>query len=199
MSGRAGHRKRLICVNASNIRQNHLYLTGHVDFFPADCYGPSAGKDGIGKQLRLDVDGLPAPVWTDIPTDARTGKPRRFFRKRGWVREFFAKHGIKPGDTIVIERRTSHRFRVTTFDTREDRQHPAEFTFDREPEGDGPRVIELFAGCGGMALGFKNAGFRSVLANEWDRDACDSLRENVICSRVVCLKSDISSNGANAA
>ncbi len=39
MSGRVGHRKRLICVNAANLRANHLYLTGHADFFPADCYG----------------------------------------------------------------------------------------------------------------------------------------------------------------
>lgn len=39
MSGRVGHRKRLICVNAANLRANYLYLTGHDDFFPADCYG----------------------------------------------------------------------------------------------------------------------------------------------------------------
>ena len=45
MSGRVGHRKRLICVNAANLRGNHLYLTGHTDFFPADCYG-SASKGG---------------------------------------------------------------------------------------------------------------------------------------------------------
>jgi hypothetical protein len=104
MSGRVGHRKRLIGVNAANLRENHLYLTGHTDFFPADCYGRSTEKDGTGIQLRLDVLGLPAPVYTDIPTEARSGKPRRFFRKRAWVGEFFAKHGIKPGDTIAIER-----------------------------------------------------------------------------------------------
>ena len=179
MSGRVGHRKRLICVNAANLRENHLYLTGHADFFPADCYGASAEEKGTGKPLRLDVLGLPAPVYTDIPTEAKSGKPRRFFRKRAWVGEFFAKHGIKPGDTIAIERVSSHRFRVLPFEAKEERQHPAVFSFDREPEGEGPRVIELFAGCGGMALGFKRAGFRTVLANEWDRDACDSLRANI--------------------
>jgi DNA (cytosine-5)-methyltransferase 1 len=40
-------------------------------------------------------------------------------------------------------------------------------------------TIELFAGCGGMALGFKDAGFSAVLANEWDADACASLAANV--------------------
>ena len=179
MSGRVGNRKRLICVTAANLSENHLYLTGHADFFPADCYGASSEKMGTGKPLRLDVLGLPAAIYTDIPTEARTGKPRRFFRKRTWVGEFFAKHGIKPGDTIAIERISSHHFRVLPFEAKEQRQHPAVFSFEREPEGDGPRVIELFAGCGGMALGFKRAGFRTVLANEWDRDACDSLRANI--------------------
>lgn len=179
MSGRAGHRKRLICVSAANLREHHLYLTGHTDFFPADSFGPASSAEGIGKPLRLDVLGLPKPVFTDIPTDARSGKPRRFFRKRAWVREFFAKHGIKPGDTIAIERISARRFRVLPFDAKEERQCPTTFDFTREPEGDGPTVIELFAGCGGMALGFKDAGFRTVLANEWDRDACDSLRANI--------------------
>ncbi len=173
MSGKAGHRKRLVCVNAANLRGDHLYLTGHADFFPADCYGASSEKGRQGKLLRLDVDGLPAPVMTDIPTDAKTGKPRLFFRKRTWVREFFAKHGIKPGDTVCIEKVNAHRFRISPFESKEHRDCPSTFTFESDPPGDGPRVIELFAGCGGMALGFKDAGFRTVLANEWDRDACD--------------------------
>ena len=102
MSGRVGHRKRLICVNAANLRSNHLYLTGHGDFFPADCYGHPSEKNGTGKVLRLDVLGLSKPVYTDIPTEARSGKPRRFFRKRAWVGEFFAKHGIKPGIVSLL-------------------------------------------------------------------------------------------------
>ena len=140
----------------------------------------------MGKPLRLDVDGLPAPVMTDIPTEVRSGKPRRFFRKRSWVGTFFQKHGVKPGDTIAIERVSSHRFRVAPFDAREQRDCPTTFKFDSEPEGTGPRVIELFAGCGGMALGFKDAGFRTVLANEWDRDACDSLRANITACVLNC-------------
>ena len=129
--------------------------------------------------MRLDVEGLPDPILTDIPTDAATGKPRRFFRKRGWVREFFQKHAIKPGDTVSLERVASNHYRVAPFDAKEQRESPTAFIFQTEPSGDGPRVIELFAGCGGMAHGFKKAGFRSVLANEWDKDACDTLRANI--------------------
>ncbi len=191
MSGRVGHRKRLICVTAANLRESHLYITGHTDFFPADCYGAPSAKAGLGKPIQLDVVGLADPVVTDIPTDAKTGRPRRFFRKRAWVKEFFAKHGIKPGDTICIERIGSRRFRVSSFEAKEQRECPTTFVFDDEPEGDGPRVIELFAGCGGMALGFKRAGYRTVLANEWDRDACDTLRANVTDRVLNCAIQEI--------
>ena len=145
MSGQMGHRKRLVCVNAANIRESHLYLTGHNDFFPADCFGPASEKAGTGNLLRLDVDGLSEPVWTDIPTDGKNGKPRRFFRKRAWVREFFAKHSIKPGATIAIERISSHRFRVTPFEAKEHRDCPTTFIFKTEPEGEGPRVAARLA------------------------------------------------------
>jgi len=42
-----------------------------------------------------------------------------------------------------------------------------------------PTVLELFAGCGGMLLGFHRAGFRTVLANEFEASACDTLRRNL--------------------
>ena len=191
MSGRAGHRKRLICVNDANIRESHLYLTGHIDFFPADCFGPSSSKAGSGKLLHLDVVGLTAPVMTDIPTEVKTGKPRRFFRRRAWVREFFEKHGIKQGDTVAVERVTSHRYRISPFEAKSDRQQNPFLLFKTEPEGNGPTVIELFAGAGGMALGFKDAGFRTVLANEWDRNACDTLRANITDRVLNCAIQEI--------
>jgi len=40
------------------------------------------------------------------------------------------------------------------------------------------RSVELFAGAGGLALGCQLAGFRSDLVVEWDRWACDTMREN---------------------
>ena len=39
-------------------------------------------------------------------------------------------------------------------------------------------LIELFAGCGGLALGMEQAGFESVLLNEMDKHACSTLRHN---------------------
>lgn len=39
-------------------------------------------------------------------------------------------------------------------------------------------LVELFAGCGGLALGMEAAGFNTVMLNEWDKHACSTLRHN---------------------
>lgn len=38
--------------------------------------------------------------------------------------------------------------------------------------------IELFAGCGGLAIGVEKAGFKHVLLNEIDKFACNTLKKN---------------------
>jgi DNA (cytosine-5)-methyltransferase 1 len=40
------------------------------------------------------------------------------------------------------------------------------------------RSVELFAGAGGLALGCELAGFAPDVVVEWDRWACDTIREN---------------------
>jgi DNA (cytosine-5)-methyltransferase 1 len=39
-------------------------------------------------------------------------------------------------------------------------------------------LIELFAGAGGLAIGLENAGLKSSLLNEIDKNACATLRKN---------------------
>jgi DNA (cytosine-5)-methyltransferase 1 len=64
--------------------------------------------------------------------------------------------------------------------------------------------IELFAGCGGLALGLKNSGIKSKLLVEIDKDAASTLKTNgdwnVVCEDVknidfTGMKSDIVSGG----
>lgn len=38
--------------------------------------------------------------------------------------------------------------------------------------------VELFAGAGGLAIGLERAGFEHMLLNEFDKDACRTLRHN---------------------
>ncbi len=46
----------------------------------------------------------------------------------------------------------------------------------REP--DAPTVISLFAGCGGSSLGYSMAGYRELLAVEWDANAVATFKLN---------------------
>ncbi len=41
-----------------------------------------------------------------------------------------------------------------------------------------PTVISLFAGCGGSSLGYKLAGFKELLAVEWDDNAVQTFKLN---------------------
>jgi len=47
----------------------------------------------------------------------------------------------------------------------------------KKPAG-APRVVSTFAGCGGSSLGYSMAGFREVLAVEWDDHAVETYRRN---------------------
>jgi len=48
------------------------------------------------------------------------------------------------------------------------------------------KLVELFAGAGGLALGLENAGLKSVYLNEKDKDACATLKLNRPEWNVVC-------------
>jgi len=47
-------------------------------------------------------------------------------------------------------------------------------------------TIELFAGAGGLALGVEMAGFKTIGAIEFDRDACDTLEANRKEWNIIC-------------
>ena len=45
-------------------------------------------------------------------------------------------------------------------------------------ESDAPTVVSLFAGCGGSSLGYSMAGYRELLAVEWDDNAAETFKLN---------------------
>lgn len=49
-----------------------------------------------------------------------------------------------------------------------------------------PTCVELFAGAGGASVGLHRAGFRSLLAVEWDADAHDTLQAAGLSDETMC-------------
>ena len=43
---------------------------------------------------------------------------------------------------------------------------------------DAPTLISTFSGCGGSSLGYSMAGYRELLAIEWDQEAAETFRRN---------------------
>ena len=90
----------------------------------------------------------------------------------------WSENKLKP----IIDQKTGKKF----FLLDELRSFPsASFLFDTkwdEEERIKPqrnyKIIELFAGAGGLALGLEKAGFESLLLNEIDKDACETLKKN---------------------
>jgi hypothetical protein len=138
-------RKRILQVTAGNLRQSHLYVKCHFDFFSKEAFG-GAKRAGTGK-IEIYLDGLNETVTTDIGSDAKSGKPRGFLRGRSWVRRFFEFHEVKPGTYLSLEKITDNRFRLSVTDASPDSIR----TF---------RAAEFFAGIGFVRLGFGWGGRR---------------------------------------
>lgn len=94
----------IIALTEGNLRHGHIYLTGHIDRFPADALGgPTRAQ--AGRPLRLHLDGA-GVIETDIV------RRRSIFRSRAW-RGWFARHGARPGDRVRLTPVGPRDFQVT--------------------------------------------------------------------------------------
>jgi len=192
MSGSVADKKRLLKITAGNIRQSHIYINGHLDFFPEECVYSKISADKCEQnKIEIFLVGLNRTIFTNIAVDDETGKPGRIFRERAWIKRFFKHHSIQVGDILAIERMDSFRYRLYPFESKSKREFVWQSFIEERPRGKGPTVIELFAGCGGMLLGFKNTGYKTVLANEWDSAACDTIRMNLTDRVAQCAVQEI--------
>lgn len=86
--------------------------------------------------------------------------------------------------TLVPQRHPDNNYRVyhrSQLENFEQAQVLFKSSWDKElkikPKKD-YQLLELFAGAGGLAIGMEKAGFTSVLLNELDKHACNTLRLN---------------------
>lgn len=193
MSGDVSDRKRLISITKGNLANSHIYLSGHHDFFPKQCYGGSTREKGVGRELELIVEGFVKPVKTDIGLNGTNGKPRNFFRNRKWVRKFFEKQDIREGDVIAIERLGHFTYRIYPFESKNVRDGAAIPDHWPEVDSEKPTAIDLFAGCGGMSFGLKKAGLENLLAVEWDASCCETFKTNISPRILQCAIQEVES------
>jgi hypothetical protein len=97
----------VVTLTQGNLNNNHIYLSGHLDFFPADAIGTAGKQDKLGRPLKLHFEGLPGTADTDIASD------KKIFRLRDWHwREFFKRHDLHARDQVAIERISAYEYRV---------------------------------------------------------------------------------------
>jgi DNA (cytosine-5)-methyltransferase 1 len=86
--------------------------------------------------------------------------------------------------TLIPQRHPENNYRVyhrTQLEKFEQAQTLFKSSWDKELNIKPKRayqLLELFAGAGGLAIGMEKAGFKSVLLNELDKHACNTLRLN---------------------
>ena len=188
MSQATADQIRLLRVTAGNLRQNHLYVNGHYDFFPRDAVG--GNKRNGHAVIEIVLDGMNETVSTDIGSDAKTGKPRGFLRGRSWVRRFYKHHNVQPDSLVALEHLSDGRYllRVNPENNTPSAKTPA----PRAPRASKPsdnspsvtdkprlkkttppagklRFIDLFCGIGGFRIAFERAGAQCVFSSDWDK------------------------------
>ncbi len=157
---------RLFPVTAGNLRNSHLYVHRHYDFFPKDCVGPPK-KNGRQQErgIQIFLDGLGETVETDIGTNATTGRARGFFRGRAWARRFFEHHNVQAGDIIGLQRLDARRYRMFV---------------ESRANGNGKvgTVAEFFSGIGLVRLALERQGWEVAFANDIDPNKAEMYRQN---------------------
>jgi DNA (cytosine-5)-methyltransferase 1 len=161
-----GTSRRLLRITAGNIRNHHIYVRHHYDFFPSDCIGPSQKRSVEEcRDIELVLDGLNESVKTDIGANAATGKPRGFFRGRQWVRRFFKENDVQAGDLLSLERIEPRLYRLSV-------------ARRASCQGKSYTAAEFFAGIGLVRFALERHGWEVVFANDIDPNKAEMYLHN---------------------
>lgn len=92
-------------ITQGNLDNNHIYLRSFFDRFPDDAVGGSNRHQKAARQITVDW-GSDAPIQTDLDGS------KRFFRARGWIRDFFELNGAVRGDWVLVEETGPYAYKV---------------------------------------------------------------------------------------
>lgn len=102
-------------ITQGNLNHSHIYLRSFFEAFPEDAVGGSNRALAAPREITVDWGGG-AAVMTDLDG------AKRFFRKRGWIRSFFERNGVRAGDMVLVEEIAPYCYRVIA----QPRQRPIE-------------------------------------------------------------------------
>ena len=152
------HTKYIVELTESDIKNEKVRFTKcGRDFFPSDSFG-GASKQDLGKPISVFIEPLNRMICTDLPLSSN-GNPRWFFRDRSWVGELIKQYKIGIGSKICIERRSDRDYIVDVL-------------------GGKYRIIDLFAGIGGIRRAFESVNCNCVFSSEWDKFARETYSAN---------------------
>jgi len=92
-------------ITQGNLTHSHFYMRAFLHRFPDDLIG-GPNKTKPAPRTAIVYWGGPSPVETDIDGE------KKFFRTRGWVRQFFAENGAEPGDKVRVEELAPYRYEI---------------------------------------------------------------------------------------
>ena len=93
-------------ITQGNIDHKHIYLRRFFESFPADAIGGSNRACAAPREISIDWGG-DSVVMTDLDGT------KKLFRKRGWIREFFERYGVRAGDDVIVEEIAPYSYRVS--------------------------------------------------------------------------------------
>lgn len=93
-------------ITAGNIANNHIYLRGFFEKFPVEAIGGSNSASAAATSIVVEWGGT-TPVVTDLDGE------KKLFRKRGWIREFFAAYDVAVGTVVAVDQIGPLRYRVS--------------------------------------------------------------------------------------
>lgn len=93
-------------ITQGNIDNQHIYLRGFFEKFPADAIGGSNKSEPAKREISVDWGG-DTVVMTDLDGT------KKFFRRRSWIRTFFERNGIMAGDMVSVDETAPFSYRVS--------------------------------------------------------------------------------------